>query len=255
MTNNHNKPNWLLLRGLARESGHWAGFIDKMQISFPEANIVTLDLPGTGEFFRQPSPCSITEICDNVRNQAQAKGLLSQPIKLLALSLGGMVAWEWLHKYPEDINSVALVNTSLASLSPFYQRLRWQSYGQFLTILAQKDLYQRELAIIRLVCNNRTEDHDRAQAWLAIQQQRPVSLNNCLRQILAAACYKNLDEPKQAVLLLNSRGDRLVTPACSLTIHNRWQIPIKTHASAGHDICLDDADWVCHQLKQWQASI
>jgi hypothetical protein len=34
--------NWLLLRGLARESGHWGDFVTQLQVAFPKAIINTL---------------------------------------------------------------------------------------------------------------------------------------------------------------------------------------------------------------------
>ena len=52
--------NWLLLRGLARESGHWGDFVNQLQVAFPKATINTLDLAGTGQFHHQKSPKSYT---------------------------------------------------------------------------------------------------------------------------------------------------------------------------------------------------
>ena len=42
--------NWILLRGLARESAHWGDFIPLLQSTFPDAQLTLLDLPGTGRF-------------------------------------------------------------------------------------------------------------------------------------------------------------------------------------------------------------
>jgi pimeloyl-ACP methyl ester carboxylesterase len=253
-----NKPgqNWLLLRGLCREAGHWGHFIQQLQTAFPSAQIHTLDLPGTGQFYQQPSPGQIAEICDFVRQQAQQHGLLQQPLSLLALSLGGMVGWEWLTKYPNDLNSAVLVNTSFASLSAFHQRLRWQSYPKFARILLQSDLYQRELAIIQLVSNRRDNDLQIAEQWQQIQLQHPVSTINSLRQILAAASYKPAPyQPTVPVLLLNGLGDRLVSQACSEAIRDTCRLELRSHPWAGHDLCLDDGEWVIQQLIDWAKQI
>ena len=59
---NNTGQNWLLLRGLARESGHWGDFFSKLQRECPHATINTLDLPGTGRFNNLPSPNTIEEI-------------------------------------------------------------------------------------------------------------------------------------------------------------------------------------------------
>lgn len=250
--NNKLGQNWLLLRGLSREAAHWGEFAALMQEAFPSARIHMLDLPGTGRFHSHSSPDNIPDITDIVRRQALEQGLLEQPLTILALSLGGMVAWEWLQKFPDDINGAVLVNTSFASLSPFYQRLRWQSYTKFAQVLTQNSTYRRELSVVRLVSNRRDQDHKIASQWEKIQAERPVSLKNSLRQIMAAASYKPaISKPRQPVLLLNSRGDRLVAPICSEAIHRQWQIELHTHPWAGHDLSLDDGVWLAQQLKNW----
>ncbi|CAD6878924.1 hypothetical protein [Methylomonas albis] len=244
--------HWLLLRGLCREAAHWGSFPDLLQQTFPQSTVSTIDLPGTGRFYREHSPDNIEAITEQVRRQALADDLLAKPVTLLALSLGGMVAWEWLQRYPQDIAAAALVNTSLASLSPFYSRMRWQSYRQFLGILLERDLYKRELAIIQLVSNRQDHYLETAEAWTAIQQARPISFANGVRQLKAAARYRPSNrKPGEPLLILNGRGDRLVAPACSDAIHHKWQTDIFKHPWAGHDLCLDDGAWVASRLKDW----
>jgi pimeloyl-ACP methyl ester carboxylesterase len=246
--------NWILLRGLARESGHWGDFAPLLQTAFPDVKITLLDLPGTGYFHQQTSPSNIKAITEQVRSHALAKGLLHQPVTLLALSLGAMVAWEWLRRYPEDSCGAILMNTSFANLSPFYQRLRWQSYLDFIPLMMARDLYNRELKILQLVSNRRDQDQQITLAWEKIQNLRPISLNNRCRQIIAAASYRPSDlKPAQPVLLLNGEGDRLVSPACSIAIHVKWQLELRSHPWAGHDLTLDDSAWVVLQLKNWLA--
>lgn len=244
--------HWLLLRGLCREAAHWGDFPALLQTAFPDSTVSTLDLPGTGRFYRQPSPNSIEAITEQVRRQAMQEGLLTQPVSVLALSLGGMVAWEWTRRYPQDVAAAALVNTSFAGLSPFYRRLRWQSYRQFLGLLLERELYGRELAIIRLVSNRREHDLETAAAWAEIQQSRPIGFTNAVRQIAAASRYRpGNHKPKTPVLLLNSRCDRLVAPACSDAIRDKWQIETVSHPWAGHDLSLDDGAWLVNRLKDW----
>jgi pimeloyl-ACP methyl ester carboxylesterase len=247
--------NWLLLRGLSREAAHWGDFLPHMQAVFPEARVSTLDLPGTGIFHQQKSPDTIAEIVDAVRLQAQQQGLLQQPLTVLALSMGGMVAWEWMLKFPQDINAAVLINTSLASLSPFYRRLRWQSYGKLLAILSKTDVFSREQAILQLVSNLRQNDAKNAQLWGEIQRLRPVSAMNSLRQIKAAASYKPPQAvPTQKLLLLNSRQDRLVNCRCTQDIQDLGHLAVYTHPWAGHDLSLDDGTWLTEHLKHWLSS-
>ncbi|MGZ5621265.1 MAG: alpha/beta fold hydrolase [Methylobacter sp.] len=278
--------NWILLRGLTRESEHWGDFVPLLQSAFPDARITLLDLPGTGCFYRETSPSTIKAITDSVRRHALDQGLLQQPVTILALSLGAMVAWEWMRSYPEDICGAALMNTSLADVSPFYRRLRWQNYGDFVALVMTRDLHKRESGIFQLTSNRRNISRDGVcavsqpgagtaiardgvyaasqsgtgaaqhkqiiQAWEKIQIERPISLKNCFRQIIAAASYRPGDiKPKQPVLLLNGLGDRLVAPACSEAIHKKWNLELRRHIWAGHDLALDDGAWVVSQLKEW----
>ncbi len=263
--------NWVLLRGLARESAHWGAFVPLLQSAFPDAQITLLDLPGTGCFHRETSPSSIKAITDSVRSHALDKGVMQQPVTILALSLGAMVAWEWMRSYPEDICGAVLMNTSFADLSPFYQRLRWQSYKDFAALAITRNLHTRESGILRLTGNRRNISRDGvyaasqsgtgaaqhkqlARAWEKIQNERPVSLRNSFRQIIAAASYRpgNI-KPEQPVLLLNGLGDRLVAPACSEAIHKKWNLELRRHPWAGHDLTLDHGEWVAMQLKDWLA--
>lgn len=244
--------NWLLLRGLSREAAHWGEFLPLMKSSFPTARIHTLDLPGTGCRYLEKSPTRIEDITLSLREQALTLGLLDQPLTLLGLSLGGMVCWEWMLKYPEDICTAALINTSQASLSPFYQRLRWQSYPNFFNIILQPNQFQRELAIVQYVANRRDQDEKIALEWAEIQHKRPVKFCNTLRQLIAAAHYKpQTKKPVPPVLIINSRGDRLVAPACSDAIKDKWRLQYESHPWAGHDLPIDDGPWVIERLQNW----
>jgi pimeloyl-ACP methyl ester carboxylesterase len=245
--------NWILLRGLARESAHWGDFAPLLQSAFPDARITPLDLPGTGCFYRDTSPNTIKAIADQVRCHALDKGYIQQPATILALSLGAMVAWEWMKSYPDDICAATLMNTSFADLSPFYHRLRWQSYRDFIALPMMRNIYKRESGILHLTSNRRNQREQIIRSWTTIQNKRPISLKNGFRQIIAAASYRPGDlKPRQPVLLLNGLGDRLVSPACSEAIHQKWRLELHRHPWAGHDLTLDDGAWVALQLKNWE---
>ena len=245
--------NWILLRGLGREAAHWGGFLSELQAAFPLASIHTLDLPGSGRFNRQASPANIQALVEAVRQQALAEDLLDPPCVLLGLSLGGMVAWQWLSQFPGDACAGVLINSSFASLSPFYRRLNWQSYPFMARIITASTDTERERRIVGLVSN--LDEKARAEItrrWAEVRQQRPMSALNEMRQILAAARFKPaLQAPSRPVLLLNSRGDRLVSSACSWAIHQQYGLPIFTHPTAGHDLPNDDGQWVVRQLQNW----
>jgi pimeloyl-[acyl-carrier protein] methyl ester esterase len=243
---------WLLLRGLTREKAHWGTFKTQLEKAYPESRVEALDLPGMGIFYKDKSPNTIPEITAKVREHAQQQGLLDAQVNLLAVSLGGMVALDWMQTNPAEINCGVLINVSLAQINPFYNRLRWQCYPQLLRTILQTDLYQRELAIIKLISNRAERYAELADVWQHIQRNHPVSLKNTLAQLIAAARYcPNNQKPQMPVLLLNSLGDRLVSPHCSAAISRLWNVPCITHHSAGHDLTTDDGDWVLEQVKNF----
>jgi pimeloyl-ACP methyl ester carboxylesterase len=249
--------HWVLLRGLVREAAHWGDFIALLQAHFPGSKITVVDLPGAGQYYRERSPASIQGIMEVARRQALADGLtLNPPVTFLAVSLGAMVAWEWLKQYPQDSAGALLINTSFASLSPFYHRMRWQAYPHIVRVLAAQNCYQRELAIVKLVANEVTKHHEVAKAWQTIQQARPMRLATAWQQLLAAARYvPKEDKPAVPVLLLASTQDRLVSAACTQAISQKWSLPLTEHSWAGHDLTLDDAPWVLAQAQQWLATL
>jgi len=254
--NSSSGQHWILLRGLARESRHWGAFIPQLQAMFPDAQITLLDLPGTGSFYQENSPSTIEAITQQVRAHALAKGCLQQPVNLLALSLGAMVAWEWMQRYPKDIATATLMNTSFANLSPFYQRLRWQSYLRFISLAITRNIRLREAKILQLTSSSNVENNSLLLEWEKIQSEHPVNLKNSVKQIKAAASYKPSDsKPSTPVLLLNSLQDRLVSSHCSRAIQQQWQLELRTHPNAGHDLTLDAGDWVAMQLKDWLSKL
>jgi pimeloyl-ACP methyl ester carboxylesterase len=249
---NNAGDSWILLRGLTREAGHWGGFISRLHNEFPGSRFYPIDLPGSGLSYQEASPCAISEVTGKVRELANHKGYLQGRVLLLAVSLGGMVAWDWLLRYPDEVAGVVLINSSLAGISPFYRRLRWQSYEYLARIVCEKNPYRRELKIVQLISNCKEKHRIIAEEWGAIQKIRPVSGLNAVRQLIAAARYRpGLAKPASPVLLLNSSGDRLVSPCCSRLISQHLSLPLATHPWAGHDICQDDPAWVIRRLDAW----
>lgn len=252
----NSSQNWLLLRGLGRESAHWGEFLPQLQQAFPLATIHALDLPGSGHLNHLTSPATVEALVQMARRQAVNEGMLNQPVVLLGLSLGGMIAWQWMYQYPADVSAAVLINSSFANLSPFYRRLSWRAYSGMARIIAAQSDAQRERLIVSLVSNQGAEKRAMiARRWTELRQQRPMSARNEIRQIVAAARFKpGLQPPRQPVLLLNSLGDRLVSPSCSVAIQQQYGLPLITHPTAGHDLPADDGAWVVRQLQDWRAN-
>ncbi len=239
---------WFFLRGLVRETGHWSGFLEKFAAAFPGVEVVGLDLPGNGQRFREASPVSISVMREKVRAEFLArKGANNY---LFALSLGAMVGLEWMHKHP-DFQGAVLLNTSLRGLCPLHERLRPANYGKILRAMRSKDIAARERMILEMTSVSADRFASLVPAWTKIQEERPVSTRNALRQLLAALRFRPpQNKPSAPLLLLASAQDGLVNPRCSQRIAAHWQVPLQVHPTAGHDLTLDAGDWVVEQVRR-----
>ncbi|AKZ63898.1 hydrolase [Herbaspirillum hiltneri N3] len=242
---------WILLRGLMRETRHWGDFPRILATHVPAADIVMLDLPGNGSLYRQRSPDSVHHMSEACRRQLQERGI-APPYNLLALSLGAMVACDWATRHAGEIEKAVLINTSLRPFSPFYQRLRPRNYATLLRLAVGKDDNAwRERAILRLT-SNRHPPARLLSEWMRYLREQPVTRTNALRQLSAAMRYEAPQQPPAAdLLVLCGLGDRLVNPRCSRTLAQRWQAPLRAHENGGHDLTLDEPDWVAQQIRDW----
>lgn len=245
---NKKREAWFFLRGLVRESAHWHGFLEKFATAFPDREVVTLDLPGNGVLHHLPSPTSVSKMTDLLREEFLRRKL--ERNFLCAVSLGGMAGIDWMHRYPEDFEGAVLLNTSLKGVCPIWKRLRPGNYLTILALMALRDPLYRETKILEMTSERRELHREVARHWAEIQRQRPVSVRNALRQLLAAVRFSPpLSKPKASVKLLRSLGDRLVHPDCSARVAELWSIPLETHPAAGHDLTLDAPDWVLERLQ------
>jgi pimeloyl-ACP methyl ester carboxylesterase len=240
---------WIMLRGLTRETRHWGTLPQRVSDAFGGARVLPVDLPGNGEFAALRSYRSVAGMVDFVRLAARESGVPG-PYRLLAMSLGGMVATDWAQRHPHEIESLALINTSMRPFNRPHERLRPHAWPVLMRVAARwRDPRAVESAIHALTCNNRHTLTDDLDAWIAIRRSSPVSRANALRQLAAAASFRAAPQPPSCrTLILSSAADTLVNPACSASIAAAWQAPHRQHAHAGHDLPHDDPAWVVEQL-------
>ncbi|MGE0750329.1 MAG: alpha/beta fold hydrolase [Variibacter sp.] len=258
------RSHWVLLRGLAREADHWGGFpqifSEALRSVGHTATVEAVDLPGTGALLNVAAPTNIDATADAARQawlaraKASAAPLAAEgPRYLMAMSLGGMAANAWVTRWPRDFAGCVLINTSMRGYSPPHRRLRPSAYGALATILMTRDTLTRERAIVSLISNRPEILEATAREWTAITERRPISRATTLRQLYAAATYR-ARTPAIPALLLASRADRLVHPACSQDIAAQWRSELRHHPDAGHDLALDDPEWVAAQVCAWLAA-
>jgi len=247
---------WLLLRGLARERRHWEDFPEVLSRHFPHDKIIFHDYAGNGERYRETSANRISAMVEDARAAVYTR---DEPVCIIGLSLGSMVAIDWLTRYPAEVSAAVVISTSFRGLSPFYQRLLPGNYPAIMrSLLYRRDFYRNEQNILNMVSSMASYDAQRRSRiidhWVSYAKQYPVSAGNVVRQLQAASRYRlDIEQTKPDVPTLVLRGmqDHMVSPECSQRFAEHWQLPVRTHQEAGHDIPLDDPQWVCQQIRAW----
>jgi len=247
---------WVMLRGLTREARHWGALPGRLEAMLPGARVVTPDLPGNGQRWRDSSALRVADMVEAVRTDLQQQGV-APPYHLLAMSLGAMVAIAWADRYPLELAGCVLINTSVRPFSPPQQRLRPRSAAALLRCLTSgADAARWERTILRLTTRHWPPAAPATQAllsdWTRWRRDCPVSATNALRQLLAAARFRApAVRPAVPLCLLVGAGDRLVDPRCSRALADAWSLPLQVHPQAGHDLPLDDPAWVEQRVLAW----
>ncbi|MBY0383653.1 alpha/beta hydrolase [bacterium] len=237
---------WILLRGLAREKHHSDLFIQKLQKADPESEVIALDLPGAGEYYRLSSPISMTSIAEFIHSHLPKDR--SKKRHIVAISLGGMVAMELVRIHPSSVDTVTLINSSFKNLNSFLERLQPEALWHILRAAIATTPESREEEVLKMVSNS-SERLQMVPRWSEIAQLRPVSPINFLKQLVVAATYDlPSQKPEVPIFLLTSEGDRMVSNQCSKKLADHWQLPIAIHPTAGHELYIDDPEWVIEKL-------
>lgn len=243
---------WILLRGLARESRHWAELPHQLQAAGLDGEFVCVDLPGCGVHAPVKVPPSVRGMAEFVRADLLARGH-TPPFRMIGLSLGAMVAVSWAETRPEEIERLVLINTSMRPFSGPSMRLRMGAWPALLrAAIGWRGRRAAEAAIHALTCARRDRYDTDLAVWIAIYRSAPVNRANVARQLWAAARFKaGRAAPRCPTLVLASRADRLVHPECSRRLARAWGAAYREHPWAGHDLPHDDARWLAEAIHAW----
>lgn len=244
--------NWLMLRGLVREQRHWMGFPDVFAGTVADAKVHCLDYAGIGTESHRGSPLSVPGIMEDVRQRwLELQERHEGPWSLFAVSLGAMVGLTWAQRYPQDFQRLVVCNTSLSNLSPFYHRFDWRGIKQIPPMLFSSDPLKRERAILTLVTSGRTDIEPIAQQFTDYALALPKFRETGLRQLQAASRLRLDSTLAVPLLVLSALGDGLVSPKCPAAVARHFQAPLVTHPWGGHDLPLEDPQWVSDQVQHW----
>ena len=246
---------WVLMRGLSRESGHWGVFpehlLRELRALLPAAQVLMLDLPGTGTLRRQSSPTQVSAIVETCRAELKRRGV-SGAVSLVGMSLGTAVLSDWASRYPAEVEAGVLINPSLRPFSELFRKPQPLNFvGLLLLSLSRFSARMREERVLSLT-TRLTPAQAVIDRWLELQRQHPLGVRNTARQLLASMRYRaSRTRPAAPMLLLCSKADGLVDWRCSQAISRAWGAPLRLHTRAGHDLPLDDPQWVARAVAEW----
>jgi len=240
------KTTWVFLRGLTRESQHWGNFPEVFK-KYSLGQVICLDLPGFGYNYHSSMPDSINKTTDFLRQQFLAMKI-SGNINLLGISLGGMIALNWASRY-DDFNKVVVINTS-SSDSPMFDRIKIPSLLQLSTSLLIQNARFKEWVILDTICNTAIGKSFFHQ-FASIEESRPVKFEKVVKQLRMANKFKLPKNLKSDLLVLAAKRDRMVNWKCSELIAKKYKANLGIHATAGHELPLDDGPWVAEQISDW----
>lgn len=243
--------SYLLVRGLAREAAHWHDFPDVLAAR-SGARVERVDVAGCGTQRRRVPVPSVPWLARDVarRFRELAGAAPASGWEIIGLSLGGMIALELCRILPGFFERAVIINAS-SRLTPVGERLRPRGVLTLLRALGSSNALTRERNVLAITSSLPLQTRGRyAERAAAIAEARPTSRASVLAQLLGAAWF--VPPPRRALSVpltfVCSRHDRLVSPRCTRDLAAFYAGSVLQHPWAGHDLPLDDPDWLCERL-------
>jgi len=241
---------------MGRESAQWGEaprlLLQQLQVVQPGARLYQLDLPGTGRLWAQRSPRDIASMLAGLRSRVQAAGLQG-PIALIANSWVSCVATEWARQHGNELGALVLISPCLRPFTPVLRSVRFELWGAALALLlGRRSPLERD----RRFWRSHVQLHEPEQAllaqWQALRKAHPMRARTGLAQLLAVWRYQSSRRrPHQQILLLAGKGDVWIDWRVASAISRAWGAALRLHPEAGHDLLLDDPQWVARSIAEW----
>lgn len=244
-----NPQKIVLIRGLGREARHWGQTIDELKKTFPDAEILTPDLPGAGILNQVKVPHGVPKFIPILKEQVSLNP--DEENLVVGLSLGGMCVIEWVKQFPMDFKAAVVMNTSLGDVSMPWMRFRPSFIPQMFAV-TQKDAKTFEREVLKFVSNNPKVWDENVELALRLHQERPMSFKALIDQIVSGAIYRSkINVFPIPLLVMASIKDHLVNVDCSIKISEKFKADIVYHPWGGHEISMDDPQWVSEEMRSW----
>jgi pimeloyl-[acyl-carrier protein] methyl ester esterase len=239
----------ILLRGLARESAHWLDFPKQLENALgDDGKVELIDFPGCGKYYQQDALASVEAMTDHARKESSPI-VSTEPVYVVGISMGGMIALDWAQRFPTELRGIILINSSTGA-QPFWWRLRPRAWLPTLVAIALP-CELRERIVLENVSNRADQYPTHLKQWLSIQKQRPVTRRTILSMLRAAAHFRPQQNSTLNGMVLASAQDRFVSVSASKALAAHFHWTLVCHPHAGHDLPMDDPDWVCEKIMQY----
>lgn len=239
----------ILLRGLARESGHWLDFPTRLTNALDcMCKVDLIDFPGCGKYCTQEALASVEAMTDHARKESGISES-KEANYVVGISMGGMIALDWAQRFPSELRAIVLINSSTGN-QPLWWRLRPRAWLPMLIAIALTTKW-REYLILKNVSNSSDLYYAHLEQWLDIQRQHPVTRHTIIRMLMAAARFHPRSRCITPGIILTSEYDRFVSTNSSKALANHFDWPLACHPQAGHDLPMDEPDWVCEKIASF----
>lgn len=252
--------NLLLIRGLIRDQHCWGDFPTKLADHAPRLKLHFLDLPGVGTENHRASPYSITAIRIDIAKRFHekiAQGKFPQgPWSVLGISMGAMIALDWVDAEPNLFERLIVVNSSSSDVAAPLERFNIRILPKVMGALLRLKPEVSERLILEISSSRFKNNDPKILQYLKRQikgrRERPITRKTFVNQLIAATTFHLPSErPKPKTVVFSSDGDCLVSPKCSVRLAERLAANRITHPWAGHDLPLDDPEWLAYQTTEW----
>lgn len=245
-------PTIILLPGLWQSSQFWHSFPDILSRRIPHAKLETPDLPGFGTRVLETAFVSMDEYIEDLRSQNWFRES-GGPCLLIGQSIGAMIALKWQHAFPDDVLGCVLINISDRSYTWPFDRINWKAMGPlFFHWGLPSSMLSKEQIRLKYTSNLENFRASIIHQRVTWNLNHPPKTTNIWRQASATIFFnsKNI-KGLRPILYINSLNDHWMSPECSDQIASR--IPGKRlyHASAGHDLALDEPAWLALMIDRW----
>lgn len=233
--------NYLLIRGLARHQGHWHQFPELLKTKTNQ--VICLDSIGNGEFAHLNSPINLVSNTEFLREKWQTKIINNEPWTLISISMGGMIALDWCAKYPEDFKKFYIMNTSAANIVPPWKRFSFSTFIKLPKLIFNSP-FNQEKEILSITLAKQLVNAELIESNLNFNLPR-TTIANFWKQLLSASLFKTpkIKNTDRLVFIVGLR-DKLVSPINTIKIASYYKAKLIIAKELGHDIPLDDANWL-----------